>query len=78
MTGARAGIGLAIGQHLRSLRLQTGLGYSEVGRRMNTNPGRVYAIEHSGKDPRISTVTRYCDAIGARIYIGLIDPAHGD
>ncbi|UKD55131.1 helix-turn-helix domain-containing protein [Amycolatopsis sp. FU40] len=66
----RVALGRAVGARLRDLREQRGVSLSEVGRRMNVDPSRVYTIERSGKDPQISTVVRYCDAIGARVYIG--------
>jgi transcriptional regulator with XRE-family HTH domain len=66
-------IGLVLGRHLRTLRLRRGLSLTETGRRMGSTPHRVYAIENSGKELRISTVIRYCEAIGARIVIKLED-----
>lgn len=71
-------VGHAIDRHLRKLRLARGLGLSETGRRMGTTPHRIYAIETSGKDPTMTTVIRYCNAIGARVHIGLVDPTHTD
>lgn len=47
-----------IGAHLRALREQTPLTQTEGGRR----------------DPRMSTIRRICDVLGARIHIGPADP----
>ncbi|MGW4484314.1 hypothetical protein ACWEOE_10800 [Amycolatopsis sp. NPDC004368] len=37
---------------------------------MNAVPSLVNHLENQGKDLRISTILRYCDAIGAYVYIG--------
>lgn len=59
-----------IGAHLRTLREQTGLSQAEVARRMHTVPSAVNHLEKRGKDAQISTILRYCAAIGARVHIG--------
>jgi hypothetical protein len=45
----------------------------EVARRMGSTKWRVCQIEHDRRDHQMSTVVRYCDAIGARITIKLED-----
>lgn len=60
-----------IGSHLRSLRIERGLEQREVAERMHCTPSTVSHLETKGADVRMSTVVRYCDAIGARIHIGL-------
>jgi DNA-binding XRE family transcriptional regulator len=63
-----------VGAHLRTLRRQTGLTAVEVARRMGISKKRVWQIEVDARDHQMSTVVRYCDAIGARIHIGLNEP----
>lgn len=63
--------GRALGAHLKSLRLKRGLEIRQVAQLMKVDRSYVYQIEHYGRDLRIDTVRRYCDAIDAYIYIGL-------
>ncbi|MFC3454031.1 helix-turn-helix domain-containing protein [Amycolatopsis speibonae] len=63
--------GRALSAHLKSLRTQRGLAVSEVAQRMDVDRSYVSQIENYGRDLRLETVRRYCDAIGAYIYIGL-------
>ena len=60
-----------VGAWLRTLREQAGLSQVEVARRMGYERSWVCHLERGSYDPRLSTVMRYCDAIGARIHIGL-------
>lgn len=60
----------ALGRHLRGLREQAGLTQREVADRMGAVPSLVNKLENHGKDPQMSTVLRYCSAIGARVHIG--------
>lgn len=60
----------AIGRHLRSLRETAGLSQRDVARRMGRPDGTVSMIETGDRDPRVSTLLRYCEAIGARVHIG--------
>jgi transcriptional regulator with XRE-family HTH domain len=64
------------GARLQSLRKQTGLTQTEVARRMDSDPAAISKLEAGLNDLKISTILRYCDAIGARIHIGLVDQAH--
>lgn len=63
--------GRALGAHLKSLRLQRRLTILEVAQGMKVDRSYVHQIENYGRDLRLETVRRYCDAIGARIHIGL-------
>ncbi|GAB3376355.1 helix-turn-helix transcriptional regulator [Amycolatopsis echigonensis] len=59
-----------LGKHLRALRTQAGLTQAEIGYRAGISREVVCAIENGRTNPRIGTVKRYCEAIGARIVIG--------
>lgn len=59
------------GKWLQRLREQTGLSQAEVARRMGTSPASVWRLEHGRWDPRLSTILRYGDAIGARLRFNL-------
>ncbi|MFF4600579.1 helix-turn-helix domain-containing protein [Amycolatopsis sp. NPDC001319] len=61
---------VALGRHLRGLREQLGLTQVAVAKLMQCSSGHVNMIEQGQRDMRISTVIRYCDAIGARVHIG--------
>lgn len=65
-----------IGRHLRALREERGLGVTEVAELMGVTHGRVSHIESGVHNTTMATVRRYCDAIGARIHIGLVETAH--
>ncbi|MEV6646043.1 helix-turn-helix domain-containing protein [Amycolatopsis sp. NPDC051371] len=60
-----------VGRHLRMLREQAGLTQTEAAHRAGLTREAVCAIDNGRHDPRMSTIRRYCDAIGARVYIGL-------
>ncbi|WIY05451.1 helix-turn-helix domain-containing protein [Amycolatopsis mongoliensis] len=60
-----------VGRHLRMLREQAGLTQTEAALRAGLTREAVCAIDNGRHDPRMSTIRRYCDAIGARVYIGL-------
>lgn len=60
-----------VGSYLAKLRHQAGLTAQEVAARMQVVPSSVSHFERDLTDPRMSTVRRYCDAIGAHIHIGL-------
>lgn len=66
-----------VGKHLRRLRKARGLTLMEVARRTGMSHQAVSRLE-LGRDPQLSTILRYCNAIGARIHIGLADQAHTD
>ena len=61
----------ALGSRLYALRVQANLHPADVARHMGVMPQYVKQIETSGRDLKYSTIVRYCDAIGARIHIGL-------
>lgn len=65
-----------IGARLGRIRVQADLTQAEVARRMAVSPAAIWKLEQGLMDPRMSTILRYLDAVGARIHIGLIDPAH--
>jgi len=67
-----------VGAWLRQLREQAGLSQVEVARRMGCERSWISHLERGSYDPRLSTVMRYGDAIGARIHIGLAERAHTD
>ncbi|MBB1153979.1 helix-turn-helix domain-containing protein [Amycolatopsis dendrobii] len=61
---------MSLGNHLRGLREQTGLTQRDVARRMGCADSTVSMIETDTREPRLKMLRRYCDAIGARVYIG--------
>jgi transcriptional regulator with XRE-family HTH domain len=63
--------GRALGAHLKNLRCERGLAIREVAQRMDVDRSYIHQIENYGRDLRLETVRRYCDAIDAYIYIGL-------
>lgn len=67
-----------VGAWLRTLRKARGLSQVEVARRMGCERSWISHLERGSFDPRLSTVMRYGDAIGARIHIGLSEPVHTD
>jgi transcriptional regulator with XRE-family HTH domain len=67
-----------VGAWLGRLREEAGLTQAEVAQRMAVSPAAIWKLEHGRMDPRMSTVLRYGDAIGARIHIRLNDQAHTD
>lgn len=60
-----------IGRYLRGLREETGLSQTETAFRAGLTREAVCALENGRHDPRMSTIRRYCDAIGARMFIGM-------
>lgn len=74
MTAWTSRTSTGIGKHLRSLREAAGLSAAVVAERLGTRIERVYQIENDHRDSQMSTILRYCDAIGARIHIGLNQP----
>ncbi|MEA5366072.1 helix-turn-helix transcriptional regulator [Amycolatopsis sp., V23-08] len=71
MTYRTTSTSTGIGKHLRGLREQAGLSAAVVAERLGTDVGRVYQIENDHRDSQMSTIIRYCEAIGARVHIGL-------
>lgn len=63
-----------ISGHLKMLRLEAELSQAEVAARMQVDQSSVCSFELGKRDPRVSTVVAYANAIGARIHIGLEDP----
>lgn len=67
-----------VGVRLAQLREQRKLSQTDVARRLGCAPSFVSQVESGQRDLRMSTILRYCDAIGARIHIGLDERAHTD
>lgn len=67
-----------VGAWLGRLRKEAGLTQAEVAQRMAVSPGAIWKLENGRMDPRMSTVMRYGDAIGARIHIGLNEKPAND
>ncbi|MEV6879686.1 helix-turn-helix transcriptional regulator [Amycolatopsis sp. NPDC051128] len=63
-----------VGVRLRQLRKERGLTVAEVARRLHVHESVVRRLELGMHDPTVGKVRRYCDAIGARIHIGLDGP----
>lgn len=64
-----------IGPHLRKLRIRVGLKQVDVTRRTGLRTSYLVRLEAGRLDPQLSTVKRYADAIGARIFIGFPERA---
>ncbi len=62
-----------VGRHLRRLREQTGISQTSAAHRAGLTREAACALENGRHDPKMSTVRRYADAIGARVYIGLAE-----
>ncbi|MDQ3785781.1 MAG: helix-turn-helix domain-containing protein [Actinomycetota bacterium] len=60
-----------VGTWLRALRAQAGLTQDQVAERMHVHVTAIRHLERGATDPGITRVIRYCEAIGARIHIGL-------
>ncbi len=58
-----------LGTWLRKLRTEAGLSQVEVARRMGCAPSWISHLESGHHDPKLSTILRYGDAIGAQIRI---------
>ncbi len=54
---------------LRAARLRAGLSQAAVAGRTGTTQSAIARLETSGADPRLSTVERYLQALGARLVI---------
>lgn len=63
-----------VGAWLRQLREQQKISQAEVARRMGCERSWISHLERGSFDPRLSTIMRYGDAIGAHIHIGLNQP----
>jgi transcriptional regulator with XRE-family HTH domain len=50
---------------LREARLQKGLSQTEVAARIGTTQSAIARLESGAADPRLSTVQRYAEAVGA-------------
>lgn len=60
-----------VGERCRALRQLRGLKIVEVARHMGADPSNVSDFERGVYNPTMSTVVRYCKAIGAHIKIEL-------
>jgi ribosome-binding protein aMBF1 (putative translation factor) len=60
-----------VGTRLRKLRKQTGVSVAVMAERLGWDESRVRHFERGTYDPRISTILRYANAIGARVRIDL-------
>lgn len=60
-----------IGAHLQLLRLERGINQRELAKLLHTTQSGISQIERDCRDVGFSTIMRYCEAIGARIHIGL-------
>lgn len=54
---------------LVAIRIRKGLTQSEVARRMITSKSAVSVLEAGRVSPYLATLTRYADAVGARIVV---------
>lgn len=61
----------AIGWQLRALRLEQGISMRQIADQLGVTFQAVSSWELGRTEMRMSTLLRYCDAIGARIDIGL-------
>ncbi len=59
-----------LGPHLRTLHEKRDLKVVDVAARMHVDRSHISRIELGDYDIRLSTLIRYCEAIGARIHIG--------
>jgi len=60
-----------VGVRLRQLREERGLSQIEVARRMACDRSWVSNLERGIRGVKLTSILRYCDAIGAHIHIGL-------
>jgi transcriptional regulator with XRE-family HTH domain len=63
-----------VGTRLRALRSQKGFTQAQVAERMHVHVTAIRHLERGATDPGITRVLRYCEAIGARLHIGLREP----
>lgn len=59
------GVPLELLVRLRDTRVQKGLSQAEVAARIGTTQSAIARLESGAADPRLSTVQRYADAVGA-------------
>jgi DNA-binding XRE family transcriptional regulator len=60
-----------IGVMLRQAREAAGLTQEEVARQLNTTKSAISRIENHAEDIRLSTLSRYANAVGANLQIRL-------
>ena len=60
-----------LGERLRELRRERNLTQGDVADRLGVHVTWVRHLERGSTDPGITRVLRYCEAINARIHIGL-------
>jgi DNA-binding XRE family transcriptional regulator len=64
-------VNFKIGVMLRQAREAAGLTQEEVARQLNTTKSAISRIENHAEDIRLSTLSRYANAVGANLQIRL-------
>lgn len=59
----------AIMQELRALRQRRRVTQRKVAARMDTNQGQIAALEIKRRDPRLSTLIKYADALNCELIV---------
>lgn len=78
IAGRRNGASIArLIETLVRLREELKLTQTDVARRMETTQSSVSSFERSGGDPRLSTILRYADALGAEVRMSVVAPPAG-
>lgn len=57
-------------ERLRQARVERGLSQADVAERIGTTQSAIARLESGRSDPRLSTLGRYADVVGARLSIG--------
>lgn len=68
----------AVGARLKELRKARGFTQDEVARRTGIDQRHISKLESGTYDPRLSTIVRIAEALGARIHIRHPDQPHTD
>lgn len=58
-------------EQLRAARQELGLSQAEVAARIGTTQSAIARLESGTADPRFSTISRYAEAIGAHVAVGI-------
>ncbi|MGH2588563.1 MAG: helix-turn-helix domain-containing protein [Dehalococcoidia bacterium] len=72
---ARTRRAIMIGEQIRRLRRERGLSQAELARKAHTSQAAIARLELGDVDPKISTLDRVCEALGADLLIALQGPA---
>jgi transcriptional regulator with XRE-family HTH domain len=59
---------------LRDVRLRKGLSQADVAAQTGTTQSAIARLESGSSDPRLSTVQRYAEAVGARLAAPTVEP----